>query len=67
MGLEEKEMTTTTSHLTGGEHFNYWIVENKHMLLCPMPEDADELKELLRTAHAAGVSHSVDYVRALNK
>ena len=51
---------TNTSHMTGVEHFEHWITENKHLLLCPLPEDADELKERLSEAHEAGIHHAID-------
>ena len=51
-----------TAHMTGVEHFEHWISENKHLLLCPMPEDADDLKELLSEAHQAGVLHTIECV-----
>ena len=45
-----------TSSMTGGEHFKYWIEQNQYLVLCPMPEDAIELTELLKIAYASEIS-----------
>ena len=34
-------------------------------IIAERQEDADELRELLKIAHSAGVSHAIDYVRAM--
>ena len=56
-----------TSHMTGNEHFDHWIQQNKHLTHGPMPKDFYELSELLNIAHKAGVDHAIDYVRAIQE